>query len=82
MTCAKPHPESYLAAARGLGVAPALCVAVEDSHTGVRSAAAAGMATVLTPDLLAPNDEIATLCIAVIDDLHVLHHHLAQRFGA
>ncbi len=82
VTQGKPHPESYLAAARGLGAAPDLCVAVEDSHTGVRSAAAAGMATVLAPDLLAPTDEIAALCIAVIKDLHVLHHHLARRLEA
>ena len=39
----KPHPAVYLAAARGFGVDPAQCVAVEDSVTGVTAAAAAGM---------------------------------------
>ena len=39
----KPHPAVYLAAAHGFGVAPAFCVAVEDSVTGVTAAAAAGM---------------------------------------
>lgn len=38
----KPSPDVYLEAARRLGVAPADCVAVEDSANGLRSAAAAG----------------------------------------
>lgn len=42
----KPHPDIYLAAARGLGVDPASCLAVEDSPTGARSALAAGMTVV------------------------------------
>jgi HAD superfamily hydrolase (TIGR01509 family) len=68
----KPHPESYLAAARGLGVGVEHCLAVEDSYTGVRSAAAAGMRTVMVPDLLPPTDEMHALCAGVIDDLSVL----------
>ncbi|MXZ62609.1 MAG: HAD family phosphatase [Chloroflexi bacterium] len=43
---AKPEPDIYLHAARLLGVAPAACVAVEDSPAGVRSAADAGMVVV------------------------------------
>ncbi|EJN00902.1 HAD-IA family hydrolase [Herbaspirillum sp. YR522] len=39
----KPAPDVYLAAAAGLGVDPARCVAVDDSITGVRAAVAAGM---------------------------------------
>ncbi|KAF1043637.1 MAG: 6-phosphogluconate phosphatase [Herbaspirillum frisingense] len=39
----KPAPDVYLAAAAGFGVDPARCVAVDDSVTGVRAAAAAGM---------------------------------------
>lgn len=39
----KPHPDIYLAAARGLGVAPGYCLAIEDSPTGARAAVAAGM---------------------------------------
>jgi HAD superfamily hydrolase (TIGR01509 family) len=77
----KPHPESYLTAARGLGAAPQACIAVEDSHTGVRSAAASGMATIMTPDLLAPTPQIAALCVAVVDGLDVLHQRLAHHLG-
>lgn len=39
----KPAPDGYLHAARRLDVAPAHCVVVEDSATGVRAAHAAGM---------------------------------------
>jgi len=39
----KPAPDVYLAAAQGLGLAPALCLVVEDSVTGVTAATAAGM---------------------------------------
>lgn len=39
----KPAPDVYLAAARTLGVAPAQCLVVEDSATGITAAAAAGM---------------------------------------
>jgi HAD superfamily hydrolase (TIGR01509 family) len=42
----KPAPDLFLAAAERLGVAPADCVAVEDSPPGVASAVAAGMAVV------------------------------------
>lgn len=39
----KPAPDLFLAAAAAEGVAPAECVVIEDSLTGVRAAAAAGM---------------------------------------
>jgi HAD superfamily hydrolase (TIGR01509 family) len=42
----KPAPDSFLKAAERMGVEPRLCLALEDSHNGVRSASAAGMMTV------------------------------------
>jgi HAD superfamily hydrolase (TIGR01509 family) len=42
----KPHPDIYLAAANGLGVDPAACLAIEDSPTGAQAALAAGMTVV------------------------------------
>ena len=62
VTHGKPHPESYLLAAERLGVDPKMCVAVEDSPLGVRSAAAAGMYTIMAPDLLPPTDDLLALC--------------------
>jgi HAD superfamily hydrolase (TIGR01509 family) len=65
----KPHPEPYLTAARRLGVDPLTCLAVEDSHSGVRAAHAAGMQTIMVPDLVHPSDEIRKLGISVMESL-------------
>jgi beta-phosphoglucomutase len=43
VTHPKPHPEVYLAAAERLGAAPADCIVLEDSHSGVEAGRAAGM---------------------------------------
>jgi len=48
----KPHPESYLMAARMLGVEPAECVAFEDSLTGISAAEAAGTKAVGIPHIV------------------------------
>ncbi len=45
----KPHPEPYLAAARGLGVPAVECLAIEDSTTGAASASAAGCTVLVAP---------------------------------
>lgn len=65
----KPAPDPFLVAAGRLGVPPQLCLALEDSHNGVRSAAAAGMAVVMVPDLLAATAEMEGLCRFVARDL-------------
>ena len=65
----KPAPDPFLRAAERLGVAPEHCLALEDSHNGVRSAAAAGMAVVMVPDLLEPTAEMHGLCTLVAPDL-------------
>lgn len=72
----KPHPEPYLLAAERLGVNPADCLALEDSPAGVRSAAAAGMAVVMVPDLLPATDELRALARAVAVDLHAVRDWL------
>lgn len=43
---AKPDPSGYLLTARKLGVAPALCTAIEDTPRGIRAAKAAGLRVV------------------------------------
>jgi len=68
----KPAPDPYLKAAKRLGVEPRLCLALEDSHNGIRSASSAGMMTIMVPDLLKPTDEIRGLCTFVLDDLHAV----------
>jgi beta-phosphoglucomutase-like phosphatase (HAD superfamily) len=66
----KPAPDPFLKAAERLGVEPHLCLALEDSHNGVRSASSAGMMTIMVPDLLEPTDEIRSLCTFVVRDLN------------
>lgn len=65
----KPAPDPFLAAAALLGVEPANCLVIEDSYNGVRSAAAAGMMTVMVPDTVPATDEMRDLCVQVCRDL-------------
>ena len=46
----KPSPDVFVEAARRLGVDPAACAAVEDSHSGILSAHAAGMRVIALPN--------------------------------
>jgi HAD superfamily hydrolase (TIGR01509 family) len=66
----KPSPDPFLVAATRLGVEPESCLALEDSHNGVRAAATAGMMTVMVPDLLPATSEMRGLCVRVAADLH------------
>jgi HAD superfamily hydrolase (TIGR01509 family) len=66
----KPAPDVYLEAARRLGIAPAACVAVEDSSNGLRSAAAAGMRVVAVPQPHYPPDPDAlSLAVVQVDSI-------------
>ena len=75
VTCAdmvqrgKPAPDIYLLACERTGVVPGEALAVEDAPSGVRSAHAAGMRTVLIPDRDMPGEEITSLCHAVLPNL-------------
>ncbi|MGL4291616.1 MAG: HAD family hydrolase [Phreatobacter sp.] len=75
----KPAPDPFLRAAERLGVEPKLCLALEDSHNGVRSASSSGMMTVMVPDILEATDEIRELCTLVVRDLHEIRHVLLAR---
>lgn len=66
----KPAPDVYLLAAQRLGVAPAACLAVEDSSNGLRSAAAAGMRVVAVPrPEFPPAPDALALASVVVTDL-------------
>jgi HAD superfamily hydrolase (TIGR01509 family) len=66
----KPNPDPFLKAAERLGVEPAHCLALEDSHNGVRAASNAGMMTIMVPDLLVATAEMGKLCVCIVQDLH------------
>ena len=69
----KPAPDVYLESARRLGVEPAACAAVEDSHGGIRAAKAAGMHVVAFPNPSYPPDQeslaLADVVIRSLDEL-------------
>ena len=62
----KPAPDVYLEAARRLGVDPARCAAIEDSHGGIRSAKSAGMRVVAIPNATYPPDDEALALADVV----------------
>jgi HAD superfamily hydrolase (TIGR01509 family) len=72
----KPSPDPFLTAADKLGVPAGDCLALEDSLNGVRSASAAGMMTIMVPDLIQPTDDVRSLCLRVARDLHEVHELL------
>ena len=77
----KPAPDVYWRAADRLGVTPEVCVAIEDSRNGVRSALAADMRVIAIPDPDFPLDQqlaervsasltsIRELTVALVDGL-------------
>lgn len=65
----KPHPEPYLKAAAALDMSPGDVLAIEDSPVGIRSAHAAGMMTILAPDLVQPDSEALSRADFVVPSL-------------
>lgn len=78
VTHGKPDPEIYRLACQALGTDPACTVAVEDSRNGILSAHAAGMPTVMVPDMIAPTPELEQLLWKRCDSLSQLHTELAH----
>lgn len=76
----KPNPDLFLLAASSMGVAPANCVVFEDSFNGIRAAHAAGMMSIMVPDLLQPTEEISALYTAKADDLGAAAEMLLEAF--
>ena len=65
----KPHPEIFLRAAELVGVKPSECVVAEDSRNGVLAGHAAGMRTVMIPDLLPCTEDLMPLLWHCVDRL-------------
>ena len=65
----KPAPDIYLRAAELLGVAPQECMALEDSPNGIRSGIAAGMYTVMIPDMIPATEELLAIASNKVDTL-------------
>jgi len=66
----KPAPDVYLDAAGRLGVEPEHCAAVEDSHSGIRSAKTAAMRVIAIPNAsYPPGPEALATADAVLDSI-------------
>ncbi len=73
----KPAPDIFLAAAARLGIAPANCLALEDSNAGARAALAAGMQVRMVPDLLAPDADVIAAGARIVPSLFSVIEELA-----
>jgi beta-phosphoglucomutase len=80
----KPEPDLFLEAARRLEAPPALCLALEDSETGLAAARAAGTVTVLVQR----RDEVrlklrdrAFMALASLAELAELMEELGEKRG-
>lgn len=65
----KPAPDMYARLAEMLAVNPGECLVLEDSPYGLRAGRAAGMRTIMVPDLAPYTDELAPYCDRVYPDL-------------
>lgn len=74
----KPDPQIYQVACQRLGVDPARALAVEDSRNGILSATAAGLPTVMIPDLIPPDAELEEKIFRRFDSLAELRDFLAE----
>jgi HAD superfamily hydrolase (TIGR01509 family) len=74
-----PAPDVFLAAAERLGVEPGAILVIEDSLNGLRAAKAAGMTTVLVPNVSVPpaagSAAFADLTVDRLADLHLDRFH-------
>ncbi len=65
----KPAPDVFLEAARRLDVAPARCLVLEDSETGLRAARAAGMLPILVQGRAELREKLQPLAFRALPSL-------------
>lgn len=66
----KPEPDIFLAAAKTLGMQPRSCMGLEDSPSGLAASKAAGLYTVMVPDMLKPDQELLDMIDGCVTTLH------------
>jgi HAD superfamily hydrolase (TIGR01509 family) len=65
----KPDPEIYRTASEMLGEDPSVCLALEDSDNGVRSAIQAGFIVIQIPDLREPEEDVRRMGHSILKSL-------------
>ena len=76
----KPHPDIFLEACRQLGSVPEETIGIEDSYNGVRALRAAGMFTIMVPDMIGPDEEMRRLADHIFCDLTEVKAFLEERY--
>lgn len=74
----KPAPDLFLKAAQLMGLKPEECLVLEDSAAGIQAAHAAGIPSIIIPDLLQPAEETLDLCLEKMDTLYDVIEFLKQ----
>lgn len=81
----KPAPDIFLLAAEKMRVGPEECLVFEDSNNGIRAACAAGMRSVMVPDIRAPEEDVRDMALRVCrtlgDAVHLLDDLLGRSAG-
>jgi sugar-phosphatase len=75
VTRGKPDPESYIRAAKLLGVSPTASVVIEDSPAGIRAGRAAGAFVIATPTTHPREELLDASVIAALTDIQVRSQH-------
>ncbi|NTS75688.1 HAD family phosphatase [Catenovulum sp. SM1970] len=76
VTQPKPEPECYLKAAKQINVAPESCLVIEDSNPGCRAAIAASCPTLMIPDFLPAEPDVAEQLAEQVSSFDQAYHWL------
>ncbi len=74
----KPAPDIFLKAAQRIETDPGACLVLEDSMAGIQAAHAAGMMSILVPDMQPVDPSVAPLATAIVGDLRQAVSKLAS----
>ncbi len=76
----KPAPDIFLRAAARFSIPPQQCLALEDSEAGVLAATAAGMVTIMVPEIAHPAPEVTQRAYRVLNSLHEVNQLICEQW--
>ncbi|MGN0354983.1 MAG: HAD family hydrolase [Muricoprocola sp.] len=74
----KPAPDIFAKACECLGIRPERAFGIEDSHNGIRSAAAAGLRPIMVPDLVPATEEMERVSEQIFPSLIEVKNYLEK----
>jgi HAD superfamily hydrolase (TIGR01509 family) len=78
----KPAPDIFLLAAQQLRVSPEKCLVLEDSNAGIQAACAAGMKSIMIPDMLPATPHTQQCAYRILPDLHAVRELIFLENGS